>query len=260
MKYLLKPAAGAAMLVLPFAALAQTSLTTDSTGDAFLDANKPTANFGKAGTLVIAPTTSSAGEIDTVMRFNLSSMDSQFNTTYGAGNWAIAGISLSLASNFGTANANPGNSLLPMVSGGNFGVDWISYDAWQEGTGNGMGSGNTVSGAVTYNSIPTLLGSTVDALGTFAYAPPGNNIYVSYALPLDSGLVSAIDSAGDVSFYFYAADNSIGYLFNSKDFGGNVNIPQLTVTVSAVPEPAALSLLALSLGGILPRRWRKQKK
>ena len=85
MKFMLKSSAAAVILVLPFAGLAQTSLTTDSTGDAFLDANKPTANFGKAGTLAIAPTTSSGGAIDTVMRFNLSSVDSQFNTTYGAG-------------------------------------------------------------------------------------------------------------------------------------------------------------------------------
>jgi hypothetical protein len=249
----------AAILALPFAALADTSLSTTSTGDAFLDANKPTFNFGKAGTLVIAPSTSSVGEVDSVMRFNLATTINQFNTTYGNGGWDITGISLSLASQFGTNGASGGNSLLPTVKGGNFAIDWISYDGWLEGTGNGMGSGNTVTGAVSYNSIPTLLGLTVDSLGTFTYTPPGNNVYASYSLPFDSGLESSIDAGGDVSLYFYATNSSVGYLINSRDFGSNT--PELTVTVGAVPEPATMALAVISLGGglVLSRKFGRNK-
>src|ERR1700722_17665231 len=175
MKKLLKSTILCTLLTWPLGVIAQSSFTANSSADAFLDANNPTKNFGHAGTLAIAPVGSSVGEIDSVMQFNLNGAANQFNTTYGAGNWTITGIQLSLASNFGTSGTNGGNGLLPIVSGGNFNADWISVNNWVEGTGNGMGS--VISGAVNYNSIPTLLGSTVDSLGTFNYVPPGNNIY-----------------------------------------------------------------------------------
>jgi hypothetical protein len=245
---------GLATLAQSFAGLAQ-SLTTGSTGDAFLDAGKPTFNYGGAGTLALAPTGSSVGEIDSLLRFNLASIDSQFNTTYGAGNWVVTGLSLSLASNFGTAGANPGNPLFPHISGGSFGIDWISYDGWTEGTAGGSGAAN---GAVSYNSIPTLLGSTVDSLGTFTYTPPGNNVYAAYSLSLDDGLLNAVNAGGDVSMYLYATNSTVGYLFNSKEFGSNT--PELTVTVGVVPEPGTLALAAMSIAGIVvSRKFRKLK-
>ena len=88
------------------------------------------------------------------------------------------------------------------------------------------------------------------------YAPPGNNVYASYSLPLDSGLVSGTAAGGNVSFFFYAADNQISYLINSRSF--STAKPELVIT--AVPEPASAALLVLPAAGWLASRlWTRKK-
>jgi hypothetical protein len=249
---------GAAFFALPFSGAADTSFTlTNTTADAFL-ANGPSGNlaannYGGAGTLAIAPSSSAKGEFDSVIKFNTTTAISQFNSTYGAGNWSLTSLTLMLASNAGTNGANPGNAIFNTIHGGSFGIDWISNDSWVEGTGNP----NTPSGTgVNFNSISTLLAAS-DSLGTYTYTPPGNNVYSSYSLSLDAGLVADADAGGDVSLYFYAADNQISYLFNSRSFS-SAN-PELILTVAPVPEPATISLFAVSFGSILCLRGRKRK-
>jgi hypothetical protein len=244
------------ILTLPDIGKADTSYTiNNTTADAFLSGASPTLNFGGAGTLAIAPASSTKGEFDSIIMFNTASAVSQFNTTYGVGNWTITGFMLSLASNFGTNGAIPNNSLLNTVSGGSFGVDWLAYDSWVEGTGGGNGATN---GAVSFNSISTLFSAGSDSLGTYTYTPPGNNIYANYSLPLDVNLVSDATAGGPVSLYFYAADNHVSYLFNSKEFASNH--PKFTVTVAPVPEPTAVTLLSAALGNFLLSRNRKRQK
>ncbi len=244
------------ILAFPFAGKADTSFTINTTtADAFLSGASPNLNFGSAGTLAIAPASSGKGEFDSVIMFNTASAVSQFNTTYGAGNWTITGLKLSLASNYGTQGAVPNNNLLNMVSGGSFGIDWLANDSWVEGTGGGNGAAN---GAVSFNSISNLLSPGYDSLGTYNYTPPGNNVYANYSLLLDANLVSDAAAGGAVSLYFYAADNQVSYLFNSREFASNH--PELTVTVAPVPEPTAAALLAVSLGGFLFSRRQGRKK
>jgi hypothetical protein len=240
------------------ASRADSSFTINNTvNDAFL-ANGPSGNlaannYGGAGTLAIAPSSSAKGEFDSVIKFNTSTAISQFNTTYGAGNWSLTGLTLMLASNTGTQGANPGNAIFNTIHSGNFGIDWIANDSWVEGTG----TPGTPSGTgVNFNSVSSLLG-TFDSLGTYTYTPPGNNVYASYSLSLDTGLVNDAAAGGDVSLYFYAADSQISYLFNSRTFSSAT--PEIILTAAPVPEPATTALLTLAMGAGLYLRKRKSQ-
>lgn len=249
-------AACAIILALSYSGRADSSYTLNNTTADALLANGPTGNlaannYGGAGTLAIAPAASAKGEFDSVIKFNTTAAVNQFNATYGAGNWSLTGLTLMLASNTGTQGGNPGNALFNTIHSGNFGIDWIADDAWVEGTGNP----NTPSATgVNFNSIPTLL-ATYDSLGTYTYTPPGNNVYESYSLSLDAGLVSDAAGGNDVSLYFYAADTQISYLFNSRSYS-SAN-PEMILTAAPVPEPATAALVALALGSGFCLRKRK---
>jgi len=239
-------------------AMAQSTYTiNDSTADAFLSAANPTSNYGAAGTLAIAPASSAKGEFDSVVLFSTASAVNQFNSTYGAGNWTLSGVQLSLASNFGIQGEKPTNGLFNNVSAGSFGIDWLANNTWAEGGGTGTGTpGYPNNSAVTFDSIASLQLSGLDTLGTYAYTPPGNNnnIYLNYTLPLDANLVANAAGGGNVSLYFFAADNQVSYLFDSLNY--STGHPELTLTASAVPEANPAGFLAAFLGGFLLLRGR----
>jgi hypothetical protein len=256
------------MLVTPTSLQAQSVYTiNNTTADAFLAAGSPgnpvgtnltSLNFGSAGTLAIAPAGSAKGEFDSVIQFNTAAAVSQFNTTYGVGNWQITGMTLSLASNFGTQGVQPNNGIFNTINGGSFGIDWLANNSWVEGSGGGMGgTGFPNNTSVSFNSISSLFSGGSASLGTFLYTPPGNNIYQNYSLPLNSSLTSGAAAGGGVSLYFYAADNQVGYLFNSKEFASNH--PELSITAVAVPEPGTLALTSFALGGFLISRRLKRR-
>jgi hypothetical protein len=235
---------------------------SNTTADAFL-ASGPTGgpnlsglNFGNAGTLAVAPAGSPKGEFDSVIKFNTAAAVSQFNATYGIGNWQITGFTLSLASSFGTQGAQPGNTNFNTINGGSFGIDWLGNDSWAEGTGGGNGA--PAGASISFNSLSTLFSAGSASLGSFTYTPPGNGIYENYLLPLNSSLVSDAAAGGDVSLYFFAADNQVSYLFNSREFTGTPSgHPELALTATAIPEPTIDSLAASALTGLLISRRLK---
>ncbi len=246
-----------ALFTLPVVGYAQSYTITNTASGSFLSGANPTLNYGGAGTFAVASASLSKGEYDTVLMFNTAAAFSQFNTAYGAGNWTITGVTLSLASNFGTNGATPG-SQFNTVRGGNFNIDWLSDNSWVGGSGGGMGgTGYPNNSSVSYAYEPTLLSFPYDSLGTFTYTPPGNNTYANYALPLDANLLANASAGGEVSLYFTPADNQISYLFNTPKFGSN--FPEFTLDVSEVPEPGTLALLATGLGGYLISRRQKRK-
>ena len=219
-------------------ARAQVTYTVISSADAFLATGSPTNpdgpdltndNFGMAGVLYVAPATSPNGEYQTVLKFDLSGATNLFNATYGS-NWLISGISLELAGNVGTAGKPADNAIFNPINGGNFVIEWLADDDWVEGTGR---PNNLTMDGVTYGSLPALLAEAHEILSTNTYVPPGDNVPVTWPLPLNQDLVNDIMGGGPVSFRFFAADNQVSYLFNSHNFG-NGNQPLIHIT--AIPS------------------------
>jgi len=225
-----------ALLCLGAAAKAQVTNPVADDADAFLatgSMNNPAGtdltgeNFGAAGTLVVASAASGKGAFQSVLKFNLSNAVGLFNTNYGAGNWTITGVSLVLTSNYGTDGVQPNNGIFPRISGGRFVIEWLADDNWVEGTGT---PNLPTADGVTCDALPGLLSGASEILGTNLYTPPGNNVPVTYPLPLTTNLVGDVSAGGDVTFLFYAADDQIGYLFNSVNYGhGNEPLMQVVV-------------------------------
>jgi hypothetical protein len=246
---------------------ASTSFTVNNTtADSFLatgSASNPAGsdltslNFGGAGTLAVAGTATTKGEFDSVLMFNTAAATSQFDSTYGAGNWHITGATLSFTSNFGTQGAQPNNNIFNSINTGSFSVDWLANDSWVEGSGGGTGSpGYPGTTAVSYNSISTLYSGGSSTLGTFTYTPPGNNVYSDYNLSLASQFTSDTSAGGNVSLYLYAADTQVSFLINSRSFASGH--PELTLTAEAIPEPSVYALMGLAVGGFTVFRLRKR--
>jgi hypothetical protein len=228
-------------------ALAQITLTNNPAIDAFVRSADPTHNYGAAGALAVSGSiaTNSAsinnGLLDSFLQFNLSSTVSSFNTAFGVGQWTITGITLGV-----TAMA-PNNPVFNYGSG-TFAVDWTANNGWTEGTGTPASPGNT---GITYSQESSLLDSNVDeALETFNYngATSGR---MNFSLGLTPGFLSEISTGSLVSLYMTAPTNStIGFTFNSENFGTASARPSLILTAVAVPEPSTMVLLGLSCVGL----------
>lgn len=219
-------------------------------------------NYGDAGTLVISsggcryvdPNTGetiSKGEFQSVIMFSSAEAITLFDATYGAGNWVITSIALSFASNWAEAGALPNNPIFGMIQGGQFVIEWLSDDNWVQGTGN---PSNPTQDGVTYDSLSTLLASEHEVLGSYAYSPPGNNVRLTWNLPLTDNLIADASAGDDLSFLMYAGDDTINYLFNSNRYGRG-NEPKIIIT--AIPEPPAAGLAALAGIALLGRRLRR---
>jgi hypothetical protein len=210
------------------------AFTNGAIADAFV-ATGPTGNlsgdnFGAAGALSVAAADLPQGEFQSVLEFNLSGAASAFNAEYGAGQWTIQSAALEL-----TASAH-GNAMFNTVAAGQFGVSLMQNNSWIEGTGTG---GAPTTTGITYNSLEGVyINSAADqALGTFSFAG-GTSGTASYSLNLAPGLVGDVEGGNDLSLRLFAADNSVSYLFTSRE--GAPNGPELVIT--AVPEPDTLLL------------------
>ena len=226
------------------AASAQVTISTNSVADAFVRSSDPTHNYGGAGALSVSGTIATnasgvqEGALDSFIRFDISSMVGQFNADFGVGDWTISSAKLLL-----TETAAPAQAIFNRGVG-QFEVRWIANDSWSEGTGTPTAP---ATNGIVYNDEPSVLNAAQDAtLGLFANG--GSNGLDTFSLATPSAFLGDIGAGGPVSFYLTATPNStVGFTFNSHEFGTVSQRPFLQLTAVAVPEPSALALVGLSI-------------
>lgn len=158
---------------------------------------------------------------------------SAFDAQYGAGMWAITSISISLSSNYATAGVQPNNPDFNTIAPGYF-------------TFNVLGA-NPYIPTLTWNTLQTFLGATsYSTAGTFYWPATSDlqNQYVTYQLNVTGDLVNAI-MAGKVTLLGLAADDGVGYLFNTNTKG---TPPYLMITADAVATTATLRVTVSGSG------------
>jgi hypothetical protein len=225
-----------AILLTVQATHAATTLSVTSSADAYLSSANPTSNFGNAGALSLAGSGAgnTVGPLSSVLRFDLASMKSQFDSVYGTGGWVLDSFSLQLTA------ATPNNPNFNANAAGSVAVEWVAGDSWAENT-------------ITWNGIPGLLSGGTESLGSFSYGGASSGS-VSYGLTSSAGFLSDLQSGALVSMLLSAGDPNVSMTMNSRNFGTPANRPQLFVTASAIPEPSRLLLLALGAVIFLARR------
>jgi hypothetical protein len=221
---------------------AQLTVSTNSIQDAFVRSAAPTNSYGAAGNLAVSglvATNASGvqqGQFDSFLRFDSSTAVGQFNTTFGAGQWTITNVTLTL-----TELAAPANAVFNRGVG-QFELRWIANDSWIEGNGTPMSPGTT---GVKWNDKPTTLDSGLDqTLGTFVNL--GANGSITFTLDLPASFLNDVSAGGLVSLFMTAPTNStVGFTVISKDdTGGSSRWPTLSIT--AIPEPSTVALVGLS--------------
>lgn len=229
-------------------------ISINPAADAFITSgpsmNLTLNNYGAAGALSVAAPGSATGEFQSVLRFELASVVSTFNTQYGAGMWAIDSVSMTLSA------GSPNNAIFNASAAGSFSIQWMQQASWTEGPGNPK---NPASSGITFASLPSFLSDSDVVLGTYSFdgSTSGSN---TWNLALASNFAADIAAGGDVSLRMYAADATVSYLSNSRDFGNAASRPSLTITARAVPEPGACALLAGATALLLSGRRRHDRK
>jgi hypothetical protein len=229
-------------------ASAAVSVPINPLADAFVATGSGTDqrgnNFGAAGALEVSANGLANGEFQSVMKFDSSSAKSAFDAAYGAGNWTIQSASLQLTA------SSPNNNLTFFngSAAGSFNVSLMQNASWIEGTGK---PNLPTTNGITYNSLPSFLGPSDQALGAFGFngATSGAN---TYTLALTSGLTSDVSVGGLVSLRLLAADSNISYLFNSNNFTTASARPVLTLT--AIPEPTGVSAMIVGAAAFMMQR------
>ncbi len=217
-------------------------VTTGSSG------NLANNNYGGAGAISVAGPGLSQGEFQSVLQFDTSAAKASFDSLFGAGLWTVQSMTLQL-----TATA-PNNSIFNASAGGGFNVFWMQNDGWAEGTGTPAAPTTT---GITFSTLSNFVSGADQSLGTFAFNGATNGSF-SYSLKLTPSVSQDILSGSMLSLRLFAADSSVSYISDSRNFGNASARPLLTIT--AVPEPGLCSLLGFPAAMGLWQVWRKRRR
>src|SRR5580698_3943601 len=218
---------------------AQVILTNYPVADTFVRSLDPTHNYGGAGALSVSgPIATNVigqqeGLLDSFMRFDVSTVASNFNSIYGMGRWGISSVILVVFEQTDVNNTDFNGGVGP------FEIRWIATNTWTEGTGK---PNNPTTDGIVYNDEPSLLNPTIGSLGTFVNG--GTDGVVQLSLGTNANFVSDISTGNLVSLFLTATTNStVGFTFHSRNFVDPTQFPYLQIT--AVPIPPITSLMVV---------------
>lgn len=224
----------------PLSLSAQVTASSTPVADTFVRSAAPTQNFGSMGALSVSGTiaTNAAGvqqgAFDSFLRFDISTAATTFNTSFGVGNWTITSANLKL-----TEVGAPANSIFNRGVG-SFEVQWIANDSWSES-------------GIVWTNTPGVLSAGQASLGTFSNA--GADGLRTFSLGLPSSVLNDLLAGGLVGLYMTATSNStVGFTFNSRNFGTSSAWRSLELTAAAIPEPSTICLLTLSVAALVAVR------
>jgi hypothetical protein len=241
-------------LMSPELQLSAASANLNPSGDAFVTTgpsnNLNTNNYGAGGSLSVSAAGLAKGEFQSVLRFDASTAKSSFDSLFGAGAWTLQSVTLQLTA------ANVNNAIFNTNSAGMFSSSWLQNDSWVEGSGN---PNTPASTGITFDTLQSnfITPGADEALGTFSYGGASSDASV-YTLTMSPGFTADLLAGNPVSIRLSAADSSVSYLFNSREFGTAANRPVLSI--SAIPEPRTAALFVLGvLTVVLSRRTRDRR-
>lgn len=224
-----------------FAQITNVAIITGA--DAFIRADAPLDNFGRAGSLVVAGASATngfglpGGQFETLLRFPLVDTMPLLDTTFGNRNWFIVRAALRL-----NEVAAPANAIFPRGAVGGFEISWLAADAWAEGTGSPSVPTND---GVNYSSLPSLINQERDiSLGLFTNS--GVNGSITFELSLTHEFAEDLLSSGEVTLHLLPVSDALGFVFNSRNFGTDSARPRLELSVAAGPPPRITSIEYIS--------------
>lgn len=213
----------------PFHGCAQTaSVLITPSADTFLLMQTPSLNYGDAGALNVSGTAATNMNDDTtglcssLIRFPTARVAAAFDATFGSNGWTLTSAALQL-----NENAAPDNAIFGRGVGA-FEIDWIASDDWIEGTG--IPRQPTTDGAA-WQDLDSILQAGSMSLGQFTNT--GVSGPIMFNLAMATSLISNIMKGSDVNFYLFAKSDSVGFTFNSLNFGNTNNQPTLVLTAAA---------------------------
>ena len=212
--------------------------------DTFVSAAHSGRNYGASGAIAVSQTSAANGQISTLLRFNLASVKTSFDTSFGVGQWMPTSATITLSH----AAVMPGvSALFSPPDSGTIDVRWLANDGWIEGTG--TPNFNTSDGIV-WTGMGSLLASGNQSAGSYNYtaATSGSG---TYSLAIPSGFASDVTAGTKLTLLFDSTDaNSL--MFGIRPMFPNTD-PFMTITAGPIPEPSALALLSF---GVLALRRR----
>lgn len=209
-------------------------------------------------------------------KFNIGSVVSSLNATYGTGNWTISKPTLTMQYTYYSNNSVLGGGA------GSFETYVVQNNSWyfsntgsgSAGNFNGYAAGeDPIYAANAAALLPWSLGQADLGSTTYNWLSPANNPHyqgwstdktgpnqglLTDSLALDPLLVGDVASASaanpNVSFYLIPNDDTLGLTIFT---GGGTSEPTLSFEVDSAPEPACAVLAELLGTAALLRRRRR---